>query len=132
MGSGKGPDYHCCKFCPYADQSGTNEKQVEELSENLAYQSADLEQQSKASESNVRQTIDSILKSDDRLLSSLQKLASDLEPGQSEDEDLISKLRELCARSVHISNFSLLWLCAMKKTCQSVVLITRDDLNNVN
>jgi hypothetical protein len=58
----------------------------------------DLEQQSKASEAGVKQTVDNILKSDDKLLLSLQKLASDLNPGQSGDDNTISRIRELCAR----------------------------------
>jgi hypothetical protein len=58
----------------------------------------DLEQQVKTSEAGVKQTIDSILESDDKLLLSLQKLASDLDPGQSEDDDTITRIRELCAR----------------------------------
>jgi hypothetical protein len=46
----------------------------------------------------VRQTVFNILKSDDKLLLSLQKLASDLDPGQSGDDDIIARIRELCAR----------------------------------
>jgi len=37
------------------------------------------------------------LRSDDKLLSSLQKLANDLDP-QREDDGLITRIRELCAR----------------------------------
>ena len=58
----------------------------------------DLEQQSKTCDIEVKQTIDAILKSDDKLLSSLQKLASDLDPGRPEDSDLVSRIRELCAK----------------------------------
>jgi hypothetical protein len=58
----------------------------------------DLEQQSKATDAGVRQTVDNILKSDDKLLLSLQKLASDLDPGQSGDGDTIARIRDLCAR----------------------------------
>ncbi|KAN0095353.1 hypothetical protein V8E51_016064 [Hyaloscypha variabilis] len=73
---------------------------VEELSQSLKYQILDLEQQSKASEAGVKQTVDNILKSDDKLLLSLQKLASDLDPVQSEDDDVIARIRELCARLI--------------------------------
>ncbi len=69
-------------------------------SQGLIYQTSDLEQQLKTSEANASQTIDSILKSDDKLLLSLQKLASDLDPGRPEDDVLISKIRELCARYI--------------------------------
>jgi hypothetical protein len=58
----------------------------------------DLEQQSKVSEAGVKQTVDNILKSDDKLLLSLQKLASDLGPGQTDDDDTMTRIRELCAR----------------------------------
>lgn len=68
------------------------------MSQSLKYQILDLEQQSKASEAGVKQTVDNILKSDDKLLLSLQKLASDLNPGQSGDDNTISRIRELCAR----------------------------------
>ena len=70
------------------------------MSQSLKYQILDLEQQSKASESGVKQTVDGILKSDDKLLLSLQKLASDLDPGTSGDEDTIGRIRELCARLI--------------------------------
>lgn len=73
---------------------------VEELSQSLRYQTSDLEQQSKASESDVKQTVDSILRSDDKLLSSLQKLASDLDPIQSGDEETVARIRDLCARLI--------------------------------
>lgn len=72
---------------------------VEELTQNLKYQTTDFEQQSKASESIVKQIIESILKSDDKLLLSLQKLASDLEP-QHEDDGVMTHIRELCARLI--------------------------------
>jgi hypothetical protein len=65
----------------------------------LKYQTTDLEQQFKTSENGIKQTVDNILKSDDKLLLSLQKLASDLEP-QYEDDDLITRIRELCARYI--------------------------------
>ena len=58
----------------------------------------DLEQQSKVSEAGVKQTMDNILKSDDKLLLCLQKLASDHEPGESGDDDTMTRIRELCAR----------------------------------
>lgn len=70
---------------------------IEELSQSLLYQIADIEQQSKATEAGVKQTVDSILKSDDKLLLSLQKLASDLDPGRPEDDTIIVRIRELCA-----------------------------------
>ncbi|KAL3425017.1 hypothetical protein PVAG01_04298 [Phlyctema vagabunda] len=73
---------------------------VEEMTENLSYQTLELQQQVKASEANVKQTVDAVLKSDDKLLSSLQKLSNDLEPSQSTDDVLIEKIRELCARLI--------------------------------
>ena len=60
----------------------------------------DLEQQFKSSETGVKQTVDDILKSDDKLLLSLQKLASDLDPGRPEDDDMITRIKELCARYI--------------------------------
>ncbi|KAG9233961.1 hypothetical protein BJ875DRAFT_377471 [Amylocarpus encephaloides] len=73
---------------------------VEDLSQNLTYQMADLEQQAKVSEGTVKQTVDSILRSDDKLLESLQKLASDLDPIQSNDEETMARVRELSARLI--------------------------------
>jgi hypothetical protein len=73
---------------------------VEELSQSLRYQTSDLEQQSKASERDVKQVVDSILRSDNKLLSSLQKLASDLDPFRSGDEETIARIRDLCARLI--------------------------------
>ncbi|KAL2064073.1 hypothetical protein VTL71DRAFT_4567 [Oculimacula yallundae] len=73
---------------------------IEELSQSLVYQTADLELQCKTSEAGVKQTVDSILRSDDKLLLSLQKLASDLEPGSSDDDVIIERIRELCARLI--------------------------------
>ncbi|KUJ19137.1 uncharacterized protein LY89DRAFT_716730 [Mollisia scopiformis] len=73
---------------------------IEELSQSLIYQTSDLDQQLKGSEANARQTVDSILKSDDKLLLSLQKLASDLDPGKPEDDVLVARIRELCARYI--------------------------------
>jgi hypothetical protein len=71
---------------------------VDELSQSLKYQATDLEQQCKTSDSAIKQTIDGTLKSDDKLLSSLQKLAGDLDPGLPEDDGMISRIRELCAK----------------------------------
>ncbi|KAH7416882.1 hypothetical protein BKA64DRAFT_691421 [Cadophora sp. MPI-SDFR-AT-0126] len=73
---------------------------IEGLSQSLTYQITDLEQQCKASEVGVKQTVDSILKSDDKLLLSLQKLSNDLEPGRSDDDEVITRIRELCARLI--------------------------------
>ena len=71
---------------------------MDELSQSLLYQCADLEQQSKEAEAAVKQTVDSVLKADDQLLSSLQKLGADLEPAKPETDDAIARIRELCAR----------------------------------
>lgn len=68
------------------------------LSQNLKDQIAELEQRSKASEKAVKQTVEDILRADDKLLSSFQKLASDLDPVQSEDDNSIARIKELCAR----------------------------------
>ena len=46
--------------------------------------------------------MDTILKSDDKLLLSLQKLASDLDPETPEDDKIIARIRELCARYIDI------------------------------
>ncbi|CAG8983956.1 hypothetical protein HYALB_00008816 [Hymenoscyphus albidus] len=73
---------------------------LEDLSQNLEYQILDLEQQTNLSEVTVKKTVDSILKSDDKLLSSLQKLALDLDPVQTEDDDIIARIRELSARLI--------------------------------
>ena len=73
---------------------------VEELSQSLKYQTSDLEQQSKVSGSDLKQTVDSILRSDDKLLTSLQKLASDLDPVSSGDEETTARFRDLCARLI--------------------------------
>lgn len=66
----------------------------------MAYQTSDIEQQQRAAESGVQQTVDGIFKSDDKLLLSLQKLASDLDPGSPENDGLIERIRELCARLI--------------------------------
>lgn len=68
------------------------------MSQNLKYQTAELEQHSKTSEKAVKQAIEDILKSDDKLLSSLQKLASDLDPVRPEDDNTMGRIKELCAR----------------------------------
>lgn len=73
---------------------------VEELSQGLKYQIADLELQFKTSETSVKQSVDGILRSDDKLLLSLQKLASDLDPGLPEDNAMEPKIRDLCARLI--------------------------------
>ncbi|KAF4636224.1 hypothetical protein G7Y89_g1879 [Cudoniella acicularis] len=73
---------------------------IEDLSQSLAYQTSDLEQQSLASEASLKQTVDNILKSDDKLLASLQKLASDLDPINSEDEEVLTRIRDLCAKLI--------------------------------
>jgi uncharacterized protein YoxC len=71
---------------------------LQELSQGLMYQISDMEQQSKSSQSDVKQTVDGILKGDDKLLASLQKLAADLDPGSKEDDELVDRIRDLCAR----------------------------------
>ncbi|PSS28396.1 hypothetical protein M430DRAFT_47402 [Amorphotheca resinae ATCC 22711] len=73
---------------------------VKELSQNLKDQTADLEQQNKASETAVMQTVENLLRSDDKLLSSLQKLATDLDSRQPEDDGISNRIRELCARLI--------------------------------
>lgn len=80
---------------------------VEELAQSLKYQSTDLALQCKTAESTVRQTVDGILKADDKMLGSLQKLASDLEPGSVDDEAVVARIRELCARWISPLLFSL-------------------------
>jgi hypothetical protein len=77
----------------------------------LKYQTADLGQQSKSSEAAIKQTVEDILRSDDKLLVSLQKLASDLDPGRPEDDDTVSRIKELCARS------SMRYCFEEKNTC---------------
>jgi hypothetical protein len=73
---------------------------IEELSQGLKYQIADLELQFKTSETGVKQSVDGILRSDDKLLLSLQKLASDLHPGQPENSAIEPNIRDLCARLI--------------------------------
>jgi small-conductance mechanosensitive channel len=73
---------------------------VEEVSQSLRYQTTDLEQQTKTSESDINQIVDRIFRSDDKLLSSLQKLARDLDPVRSSDEDTVERIRDLCARLI--------------------------------
>ena len=68
------------------------------MSQSLIYQVADLEQQAKDMEIEVKQTVDSVLRADDKLLTSLQKLAADLEPEKTDNFDTIARIRELCAR----------------------------------
>ena len=63
---------------------------------------ADLERESKAKEVSTEKAVDTILKSDDKLLLSLQKLASDLDPETPEDDKIIARIRELCARYIAI------------------------------
>ncbi|QSZ37760.1 hypothetical protein DSL72_008859 [Monilinia vaccinii-corymbosi] len=81
-------------------EKGQANSVVEELCQNLMYQLSDLEQQSKMSQSSIKQTVDGILKADDKLLASLQKLAGELDPGSSEDNDTIVRIRDLCARYI--------------------------------
>ncbi len=66
----------------------------------MTYQTLDLEQQLKTSEASVKQIVEGLLKSDDKLLLSLQKLANDLDPGRPENDDIIARIRELCARLI--------------------------------
>lgn len=73
---------------------------MDELSQSLAYQISDLEQQSKEAEASVKQTVDSVLRADDKLLLSLQKLAADLDPEKPETHDTINRIKELCARYI--------------------------------
>jgi predicted transcriptional regulator len=54
----------------------------------------------KGTDSIVKQTVDTILKSDDKLLASLQKLASDLDPINTEDVEIMARIKELSARLI--------------------------------
>ena len=54
----------------------------------------------KVSESTAKQTVETILKADDKLLTSLQKLASDLDPINTEDIEIMSRIKELSARLI--------------------------------
>lgn len=75
-------------------------REVEELSQSLAYQTADLEQQSKDSEVALRQLVDGVLKEDDKLLLSLQKLAGDLGPAKTGNDEALARIQDLCARLI--------------------------------
>jgi uncharacterized protein YoxC len=81
-------------------EKGQINSALEELSQGLMYQISDMEQHYKNSQSDIKQTVDGILKGDDKLLASLQKLAADLDPGSKEDDELIDRIRDLCARWV--------------------------------
>ena len=61
---------------------------------------SEVEQQRNGQPESIRQTIDAVLRSDDRLLTSLQKLGWELETEDPEEKDMVSVLRESCARSV--------------------------------
>jgi hypothetical protein len=81
------------------DNNHSNGNQVEELSQSLKYQTSDLEQQDKESEASVKLLTENLLRSDDKLLAGMQKLVMDLDPARSpESEDVIPKLKGLCAR----------------------------------
>jgi hypothetical protein len=82
----------------YSLASRLIEFQVEELSQSLEFRVADLEQQSKVAGNDLHQTVDGLLHSDDKLLSSLQKLGWELETEDPEEEETVSKLREICMR----------------------------------
>ncbi|GKT89030.1 vacuolar H+/Ca2+ exchanger [Colletotrichum tofieldiae] len=73
---------------------------LEELSQNLEYKAADLEQQSKVSGNGLQQTLDSLLHSDDKLLLSLRKLGLELETEDPEDRENVERLREICMRLI--------------------------------
>lgn len=74
--------------------------QISELIQSFIYQNSDLSQYLKASEVTFKQGIESILRSDDRLLTSFQKLANDLNTNFSEDDRLIDRVKDLCARYI--------------------------------
>jgi len=98
----------------------------------------DLEQQSKVSDASVKQTVDNILQSDDKLLLSLQKLASDLELGESDDDDTMTRIRELCARYLYpqllkFRKYSLMTSRLIKYTVEGIrTRLDRVYLENVN
>lgn len=71
---------------------------MEELSQNLSLQTADLESQSGTSFDSLREAVDNVLRSDDKLLSSLKKLGQELDPEDPEEKVNIEKLRETCMR----------------------------------
>ncbi|TQS34091.1 hypothetical protein Golomagni_05540 [Golovinomyces magnicellulatus] len=73
---------------------------ISELVQILIYKNSDLAQFLKTSDLNFKQAIGSILQSDDKLLSSFQKLASDLDINPPEDEKIIEKTKEYCARYI--------------------------------
>ncbi|RKF73864.1 hypothetical protein GcM3_092024 [Golovinomyces cichoracearum] len=73
---------------------------ISELVQILIYKNSDLAHFLKTSDLNFKQAIGSILQSDDRLLSSFQKLASDLDLNTPEDENIIEKTKEYCARYI--------------------------------
>lgn len=72
--------------------------QIDQLLQSLQSRVSDLEQNSEASESALRQTVDGVLRGDDKLLSSLQKLGRELAPHGPDEVQAVDKLRELCLR----------------------------------
>lgn len=81
-------------------EKGSISAAISELIQSFIYQNSDLSQYLKVSEVTFKQGIESILRSDDRLLTSFQKLANDLNTNFSEDDRLIDRVKDLCARYI--------------------------------
>ncbi|RCI14541.1 hypothetical protein L249_6584 [Ophiocordyceps polyrhachis-furcata BCC 54312] len=70
---------------------------VDELSTNLRFMLADIEQHCRDASPRVRQLLRDILTSDDRLLTGFQKLCCELDKPMPEEEQLLDRLRKACA-----------------------------------
>jgi hypothetical protein len=74
--------------------------QVDELLQNLKYQTAELTVLCKTADVELRKTASEILRVDDKILMGLQKLASDLDLGYQEEDSTANRIRDLCARYI--------------------------------
>ncbi|CCU81679.1 hypothetical protein BGHDH14_bgh04668 [Blumeria hordei DH14] len=73
---------------------------ISELTQNLICQSSDLEQQRNSAELDIKQVVEGIFQNDDKLLLSFQKLADSLETDQPIYDNIMAKIKELCARYI--------------------------------
>ncbi|RDA94854.1 hypothetical protein CP533_4214 [Ophiocordyceps camponoti-saundersi (nom. inval.)] len=71
---------------------------VDELSTNVRFTLADIEQHCRDASPRTRQLLLQILPSDDKLLTGFQKLCCELDKPMPEEEQLMDRLRKACAR----------------------------------
>ena len=72
--------------------------QVEELKSSIAFRLTDLEQHTEDGTSALKDTIEATFQKDDKILNSLQKLGWELDHADSQEPQVVDKLREICMR----------------------------------